>query len=366
MKVAFVYSEGRVQRGKDMRQGPSDFFYGAREFRDAGHYVSLLETGPEVKNPWVSAYNKLFPFLTPARANGASFWQAHSLLPQLQEFDCVVATYAQSALGLGLWKNLGYLRPALVGIQCGLVNYPLPPLRRMTTSWLLKNQFTALFATSELPEMEARYAIPKERLRSCEFGVDLSFWKPAKTGTRENYVLAVGNDGRRDYETLVKAAGDCSCEVRVVTKRELPDNLPANVKKCEGDWHRQALSDEELRMQYQNALCVIVPLSESIQPSGQSVAMQAMACGTPVILTRTSGYWGDGWLEDGRDIVLVPPGNAQSLSAAINRLQNNSGDAAQIGLNGLNAMQRQGGAKNFAANLLQLCRDAVVAEAARK
>ena len=35
----------------------------------------------------------------------------------------------------------------------------------------------------------------------------------------------------------------------------------------------------------------IIPLKNSIQPSGQSVALQSMACGTPVVITETFGFW---------------------------------------------------------------------------
>lgn len=358
MKIAFVYSEGRIGRFAEAVQGPSEFFYGAREFQADGHEVTLLETGPEVVNVFTKGFNAISKTFVPARGNGSALWQAHAMLPQLQDFDCVVAAYSQSALGLGFWKNLGRLLPPLVGIHCGLVNYPLPPLRRKSTAWLLQKQSIALFAQSEFSEMQRRYGLSSGQMRSCEFGVDLSFWKPDPAEVREDYVLAVGNDGRRDYETLVAAAADVPCEVRVVTKRVLPESLPANVRVWRGDWHRQALTDEELRTQYRRALCVVVPLLDSLQPSGQSVAMQAMACGTPVIISRTSGYWGDGWLEEGRDLLVVPSASPAALSLAINSLRD-QGRAEAMGRNGLAAMHRQGGARNFADNLLSLCRDAV-------
>ncbi len=358
MKLAFVYSEGRTDRFKNEQMGPSEFFYGATEFRKRGHDVSLFETGPEVNNLLISAFNILAPFFVPARANGASFWQAHELLSRLRGFDCVIAAYSQAALGLGLWKNLGLLQPALVGIQCGLANYHLPPLRRRSTAWLLQRQCTALFASSELPEMQKQFALADDRIASCDFGVDLSFWTPSPGG-KEGYLLVVGNDGRRDYETLIASASRCDCEIRLITKRHLPDSLPENVKVLRGDWHKQALTDEELREQYRKASCVVVPLLDSIQPSGQSVAMQAMACGTPVILTRTTGYWGGGWLEEGSDLLLVPPGDPKALADAANRLISSPELIASMGVKGRAAMLRQGGIENFASRLEGLCKTAV-------
>ncbi|CAN5787440.1 glycosyltransferase family 4 protein [soil metagenome] len=359
MRIAFVYSEGRLSR--DQEDTPSEFFYGYRELKRLGLDAQIVETGPEVTNLWTRAYNLLLNSVTPARTNGSSLYQAYAMLDHLQTFDCVVATYAQSALGLGFWKNLGRLRPALVGIQCGLVNYPLPTLRRRATAWFLHRQTTALFASTELPEMARRFDLPPQRLHSCDFGVDLSYWQMSSQ-PRQDRILAVGNDGRRDYETLLAAAISTGAPTRLVTKKILPEPLPANVELLRGDWHQQALTDAGLRAEYQSALCVVVPLSETLQPSGQSVAMQAMACGTPVIMSRTGGYWGEGWLEDGRDIILVPPGDPAALAAAIQRLRQDPSLASEIGSRARAALVRQGGIESFAANLLQLCRQAVDAQ----
>ena len=47
----------------------------------------------------------------------------------------------------------------------------------------------------------------------------------------------------------------------------------------------------ELRDLYRESWITILPLKDSIQPSGQSVALQSLACGTPVVITDTKGFW---------------------------------------------------------------------------
>ena len=42
---------------------------------------------------------------------------------------------------------------------------------------------------------------------------------------------------------------------------------------------------------YENSKLTIVPLKNSIQPSGQSVSLQSMSMNTPVIITKTDGFW---------------------------------------------------------------------------
>ena len=42
---------------------------------------------------------------------------------------------------------------------------------------------------------------------------------------------------------------------------------------------------------YHDADLTIIPLIDTLQPSGQSVALQSIVCGTPVLITKTSGFW---------------------------------------------------------------------------
>ena len=56
-----------------------------------------------------------------------------------------------------------------------------------------------------------------------------------------------------------------------------------------------------------------------------------MSCGRPVILTKTRGIWAADLLKDGDNCVLVPPGDAEALGAAITQLRNDPALAARIG-----------------------------------
>jgi glycosyltransferase involved in cell wall biosynthesis len=51
------------------------------------------------------------------------------------------------------------------------------------------------------------------------------------------------------------------------------------------------ITDSDLRNLYLEAKLSIIPLKESFQPSGQSVALQSMSLGVPVMITQTSGFW---------------------------------------------------------------------------
>ncbi len=154
-----------------------------------------------------------------------------------------------------------YWPPPLVGILCGAVNYPIGSgLRRGLTAKLLSGLHPVLFAEAEKAELLRRFG-PRE-ISVGWFGVDEEFWTPPSAPASRRGVLAVGNDGRRDYNTLVQAARALPDETfRIITRLEPPVELPANVEWSRGDWREQAVSDEDLRELYQSAACVVVPLA---------------------------------------------------------------------------------------------------------
>jgi hypothetical protein len=80
-----------------------------------------------------------------------------------------------------------------------------------------------------------------------------------------------------------------------VTDNELileSNEIPNNVKIINGSWHDELLTDQELRRIYTEAKITILPLKESYQPSGQSVTLQSICAGTPVLISDTKGFLG--------------------------------------------------------------------------
>jgi hypothetical protein len=326
MKVAFVYAGGRHLRGTD---GPSDFFYGSRELPlQTGWKVDCLEVDADTADLLTGLIaGRLFRKFVPPRTSADWIARTRRLLQRLQGYDVIVSTATEISFGLALWKELGLLKKPLVGILCGAVNFPIgSDLRKAITARFISQMHAVLFADSEEAEIRKRFKPDTYGIKSGWFGVDEAFWTMPVAPTFRGGVLAVGNDGRRDYSSLVEAARLLpSIPFTVVTRLDAPDNLPKNVGWRRGDWKENAVSDGGLRELYQTAACVVVPLKESIQPSGQSVAMQAMMCGAPVVITKTSGWWGSNVIRDGNEVTLVSPKNAEELAAAIQGTMSTSG-----------------------------------------
>lgn len=359
MRLAFIYLPGRRARLADPAHGevPSEFYYGARELAAAGHEVEHFELAPTSSSRALAASLDVLrrACLTPPKVFGHTMVNAWQLAPQLAGFDCVVATVAHHGFALAACAALGRLRAPLVTIQCGLLHQKFPPPRRAITRALLNRMHSVFFGEAEHAPALAALAPEPARLSVSQFGVDPEFWTPG--GAREDFVLAIGNDSRRDYATLLAAAAEIPAPIRIVTKLPLPEPLPANVTAIRGSWHERAVSDADIRDLYRRAACVVTPLYDSLQPSGQSVTLQAMACGTPAVLTRTRGLWNPEALRDRENIRLVPPLEPGALAGSVRDLL--TGNAAAQGAAGREYVLAHGNIAGFARGIGAACERAI-------
>jgi glycosyltransferase involved in cell wall biosynthesis len=358
MKIAFVHFPGRLSRLEAARAGaaPTEFLFGAIELERAGHDVQQYEVDPDA--PASRVARRLVDASAgrgqlPPHLSAAVLAATRRLLPELRSADVVVATSTGTAVALAAWSRAGLLRTPLVGIVAGLLNDPWKRARRLTTLPLLRRLQSVLYGPGELAGMQALGL--ESRVHVVPFGVDARFWSPGGT-ERTREVVAIGNDGHRDWDTLVAAAPYISAPVRIFTRHARPDALPPNVTWERADWYEQILSDEDVRELYRSAAVVVVPTKDVPQPSGQSVTLQAMASGTPVVLSRTRGLWAPEQLRDDENIVLVPPGDARELAHSVRLLLDDRGRSSAIGAAARESVLQHATVEQYADRLLDVCR----------
>jgi glycosyltransferase involved in cell wall biosynthesis len=363
MKIAFVHYPGRLSRAAAARAGtaPTEFLFGTIELEKSGHEIEQYEVDPAAPASQVgrrlvdgnAGRGHLAPHLSAAVLAGT-----RRLLPELRSADVVVATTTGTAMALAAWSRAGRLRKPLVGIVAGLLNDPWRGTRRLTTLPLLHRMQSVLYGPGELEGL--RDLGLAERVHVVPFGVDADFWAPGNTEpTRE--VLAIGNDGHRDWETLVAAAPYISAPIRIFTRHIPPSTLPPNVTWERADWYSQVLTDEEVRDLYRRAAVVVVPTKDVPQPSGQSVTLQAMATARPVVLSKTRGLWAPATLRDGENLVLVPPADPRELAHSVCLLLDDQPRANAIGLSARTSVQAGATIGRYSERLLEVCRLALAA-----
>jgi glycosyltransferase involved in cell wall biosynthesis len=333
---------------------PTEFFFGGIEIERRGSFVQYEEVD-------IFSWPRLRPHLIDTYAGhafstdlaGRSFRGASTLMKRLPPADCIIITEEGLVFGMALLALLRRIRTPLVCIRCRLsaLDYP-SSVPRFLSSSLLRATHTILISGAEAETLPRRFSLKEGHYSYNSFGVDARFWRPAER-TRK-FILAIG-DSFRDYGTLLRAAKDIRSQVLIVAAQEFSHPLPHNVSTRRGCWRREILHDEELRELYQTAICVVVPLEDRPEPTGQSVCLQAMSCGRPVIMTRTRGLWSS-HLRDGENLLMVNPGDSVNLAAKVNRLVDDPCLAAKLGHVARESVCRHFRIVDFADRLEVICR----------
>ena len=161
---------------------------------------------------------------------------------------------------------------------------------------------------------EYKYASDKfrefnDKMFYVPFGIDTNFWssKNQFNFNEREYILFIGNDLNRDFDFLLDLVKELKKEKFVIISSQIDESIKSynNVKYINGKWSENFLSDEEIKNLYTKAKLTIIPLKDTLQPSGQSVALQAMSCLSPVLITKTDGFWDIDKFEDGKNIYFM-------------------------------------------------------------
>jgi len=138
--------------------------------------------------------------------------------------------------------------------------------------------------------------------------VDTEFFHPVEAPDA-GFVLAVGDDEGRDYETLIKAVAGLSTLVRVRSGRA----LGAGVERL------PRMPATALRDIYAAAALVVVPLRpDTRNASGISTILEAGAMGRPVIVSDSDGV--REFVRHEETGLVVPAHDPDALRTAIDRL----------------------------------------------
>jgi glycosyltransferase involved in cell wall biosynthesis len=365
MRIVFIYTQGRLSRLKEIREGKaaSEFFYGAIELQQRGHQVEHYEIDPKPRSYLKQKIIDLLfkGHLLPSRINGSLMIQVHDICREVRQADVIVATTTGISLAAATLKTLGLVKPPIVAIFLGLINYRHSWLRKRVNGLVLRRIRTQLYGESEWADMQNLFRIPPDKISVNQYGVDLNFWKPG-VDREGQYILSVGNDLRRDYDLLLAVAARIDYPFKILTARNINDPIPAHVTVIPGTWPFEQSMDEKLLALYQNSICVVLPLKEGIQPSGQSVALQAMACGKPVILTHTKGLWSEAMMRHGENVFLVPVGDPEAMVEAIEKLLTDPEERRRIGTNGVRTVCQEGDINHFTDRLECECHRVIAAE----
>lgn len=355
--VMFLFKAGRRERLAASSEGPTEFFYGYVELRNSGLSVDMIdENAFGIAQP-IGAFWRALSLASTA-ISGVHAWAVHRFSRRRYLLDTartIVAVNNSYGLALAYLKSHGSLRSNVVFLAMGLTGTNTQLLVRSVYARILPHVKLAVISKAEQQHLAAMF--PHLEPHYLPFGVDHRFWIPGPADNTADYVLSVGNDPHRDYGTLVNAWTANFPHLRIVTRLPMPDHTPKNIEVVAGDWRTQRLNDIDLRTMVQRSRLIVIPVRETLQPSGQSACLQAMACGKAVILSDIAGLWDRDLMRDGENCVLVPPDNTEALRHAIRSLLDEPDRAAAIGRAARSTVEKHFNVDTMTAAMKALCFD---------
>lgn len=302
--------------------------------------------------PWWSQQLTVMdrPTLGGHMASVSAAWQA---VRRASSFDVFISANVRNSLAVGLFKRLTLRRrPVLVMTEMRLDD-PTPDLRWRLKAALQRFAYAAVDAMCVSARREAhtyaeRLQVPVERFRFIPWHTNVL--EPRYCPPSGGYLFAAGRTGR-DWKTLAEAVRGLAVPVTVVCSKAdardvaFPDNVTV-------------LTDipyARYRELLEGATAVMVPLETHTYSSGQVVILEAMALGKAVIANRVLGT--EDYIVDGVDGMLVAPGNAAELRAAVERLIADSSLAERLGRTALDKIRRTHTLDRYVRTVVALVED---------
>ena len=333
LKITYFFQKGRNQKIKSGDIFAKEMYYGYFYFKSLYENVKIIEFHKH-ERLWQKILFKFERIIrTPLRLPIYwSFITNYKNYRELKSSDFAIFTNNRvGSAALPMLVMAKFFKSKVVSVCFIMGLFSRKP--RFKFLQFFHNTYLKLFINKIdriifLSEGEYRYAknIYPNKINKfffIPFCIDNDIWKIKKV-ERTDDILFVGNDGFRDYDFLKHLINNLpEINFNLVTTQINESELNfKNFNLFKGNWGAPILTDEELSDLYSKSLLTIIPLKESLQPSGQSVALQSIACGTPVVITKTEGFWDTNNFKNNENIFFVNSNNLDDWIFTINQIKN--------------------------------------------
>jgi glycosyltransferase involved in cell wall biosynthesis len=316
--------------------------FGLDDFADRG--VRVRHNLERDRPPrWARASGALVnSVLEGAGGYGGDFASVLASLRAANAADVILSTVDTVGIPLILLGRAGFVRPPVVytaiGLPERLVQLRSGRIRRLYAGALRRVRAIVTYAESEAEWIREWVGHGAPPVVFVPFGVDADAFRPLPGDVREDDVVSIGADPRRDFELLAAVASrHPERRFRVVATAERARSLgplTPNVA-LETD-----IGLDQVRDRIGGARVVALPVRDNSYSGATTVLLQAMAMGKPVVVSRTKAIAGGYGLEDGINCRLVEPGDALELERAIMALLADDAAAAALGARARETVER--------------------------
>jgi len=320
--IIFIFNKGRQDRLKTDPDGPKEFFYTFNKFKKNYNNVGLIESSSN------HGYLLKYIFLILRKFSKLPIYTETFLktknLKKLFSSDIWIAT--NQNLGFSMYPIILIKtivkRTELYTFAMGLLENDSS---KLITNKLFKNYLRvskSIFFISKSEYLQAQIKYPKynKKFKYVPFCIDTNFWQRSSTQIDEKNILFIGNDMNRNYDLVVELAKSMPEYKFIFISEQIKNlNIP-NVELINGNWNKALLSDQEIRNYYQKSFLTILPINNTFQPSGQSVTLQSMSMETPVLITKTDGFWDEENFQNNKNIYFIENNDLEKWKSRIKKI----------------------------------------------
>ena len=322
-KILFIFNEGREQKLQNIEFYAKDFFYHYLDLKNENYdvdYIQISELNHDFNNWAIKFIEKLVRKIT-----NIPFYHTKLLskknITKINDAEIIVFTNETTIFSLFFYLFFNKLKnKEKIAFLMGITQLDGNKFRNFIKDALIRTIFSRLdkiifLSKGELKKAKTIYFENINKFKHLPFAIDSDFWTSEDFKlNKNNEILFIGNDKNRDFEIvkdLIKILPEY--KFTVVSKNNIFSKLKANnIKHISGEWRLDKVTDLEILKIYFKAKICILPIKPTSQPSGQSVASQAMSIGVPVIITKTEGFWEPDLFIDKENIFFVESNSLES------------------------------------------------------
>jgi glycosyltransferase involved in cell wall biosynthesis len=337
--ITYVFGTGRKSKFLDSAFS-NEFFYGYDLFCNENLEVEIIELDEQRKK--ISTVGKFIYFMDRVlnKVSKLPFYMnevmSYKTFRKLIKSKNIIFT--NDRIGISLLPLLVIIktirRVNSVVIVMGMLNNDsgnkliLKLQSLFLRIFIRSNNYFIFLGNGEYSDAVTKYPEYKHKFVFLPFCINTDFWDGEEkydSMDKEKTILFIGNDGNREYNKVIKIAEllpDLNFTFVTSQIKSQEINL-MNVNLLEGNWNKSVFSDAEIKLIYKNSLLTILPLKNTLQPSGQSVALQSMSMGVPVVISNSIGFWDSDNFINNEHLLILENNNLDNWVQEIKNLVNN-------------------------------------------
>ena len=362
-QISYIYKSGRTQRLEESNLHAKEFYYSLEYFQDKYPNLKVIEDKDGLNKNYLLIDRLLQKFKLPIHFNKII---SKENLETIKNSDIIFSTNPGLAITLSPLlrrykkrKNIKFFT-INSGIFTNIYSSKIGrnPFKNIFIKYFLKTVDFIVFTSKTEHEVISKiFTKFNSKFVHQSFCIDTDFWVTELIDSKEkNGILFIGNDLNRDFSGAIDIARRLpNIEFKFVTSQiKKSRELPENITLIKGNWNENILSDEDIKDLYKKSRLVFLPIRDTLVASGQSVAMQSMATGTPVMISKTSGFWDfDNFIND-TNIFLLEDNSINSWTNKINEVYENYDLLDKLSANGQELIRNKFNLNKFSERLEEL------------